>query len=240
MEGFNVAQDENAGAQINRIFSGDKYCYNIGTAGHTMLYCVKHLDDALSRYKPNEYVVIETFTLDFDKALLEDVAEGRLADIPSHTGGIIGLMQKLPYLRLFYTQHFKGGGEAFDSTEAAQPMGMDEYRVAMGRVLDMVAEAAAKHEVCPIIVYNTTLLINSDGGVYTATDEAQLAAFTELCAERGIVFTDATARFMAHFEAEHELPYGFSNTSPGGGHMNKLGHRLLAEEVCAVIMEREG
>ena len=243
MEGFNVAQDENAAAVLNQLFDGEKYCYNIGTAGHTPLYCIKHLGDALDRYEPNDYVVIESFNVDFDEKELEAVAEGTLAHIPSHSGGIIGLMQKLPYLRLFYTQHFKGGGQSFGSVESndAQPELLDDnYSVQLERVLEIVASECREHNVTPIITHNTNLLIAEDGSCYTDDEPEKYEIFSRLCEEKGIVFIDAVDRFMAEYEESHRLPYGFSNTSPGAGHMNKLGHRLFAEEIYAAIQKMEG
>ena len=241
MEGFNVAQDENAAAVLNQLFAGEKYCYNIGTAGHTLLYCVKNLSAALDRYQPESYVVMETFSIDFDSAALRDVAEGRLAHIPSNSGGIIGLMQKLPYLRLFYTQFFKGGGEAFGDTQAPAEKAEEnvDYASVLSPVLDMVSRECSEHGVQPIIVYNMTLLLAEDGSAYTGTDKARLEIFSRLCREKGIVFIDASERFLEEYNSSLRLPYGFSNTSPGGGHMNKLGHRLFAEEIYAAIQEME-
>lgn len=240
MEGFNVAQDENAAAVINQLLEGGKYCYNIGTAGHDLLYCVDNLAAALDRYEPRDHVIIETFSVDFDAESLRSVADGSIAHIPSHNGGIIGLMQKLPYLRLFYTQHFKGGGEAFGNTETPVTTTEDNYLPALEQMLDIVAAECAEHQVQPIIVYNSSLLLKEDGSAYTNTDTEKLENFRRICQDKGIVFIDLCPRFIEVYETEHKLPYGFSNTSPGGGHINKVGHRIFAEEVCKAIREMEG
>jgi len=241
MEGFNVAQDENAAAVLNQLFEGEKYCYNIGTAGHTLPYCIKNLGDALERYEPTEYVILEAFNVDFGAAELKNVADGTLADIPSHSGGIIGMMQKLPYLRLFYTQHFKDGGQAFDALASAPAQAEDpDYAQQLDRVLDIVANECSEHGITPIIAHNTNLLIAEDGSCYTDYKPEKQEIFSLLCEEKGIVFIDAVGRFMAEYENSNRLPYGFSNTSPGAGHMNKLGHRLFAEEIYAAIQEMEG
>lgn len=241
MEGFNVAQDENAAAVINQLLEGGKYCYNIGTAGHDLLYCVDNLAAALDRYEPEEYLIIETFSVDFDAASLRSVADGSIAHIPSHNGGIIGLMQKLPYLRLFYTQHFKGGGEAFGDIGAVEAAPeTEDYIPELDKVLEMLAAECREHDVQPIIVYNSSVLVNADGSARTATDAEKLGVFAELCKQKGICFIDLCPRFLEVYETEHLLPYGFSNTSPGGGHINKVGHRIFAEEVCKAIREMEG
>lgn len=241
MEGFNVAQDENAAAVINQIFADERYCYNIGTAGHTLLYCISNLPAALDRYQPEEYLILETFSVDFGEEELMSVVDNSIAPIPSHNGGIVGLMQKLPYLRLFYTQHFKGGGEAFGDTQESKPAeAEDNYLPALEQMLDIVAAECAEHQVQPIIVYNSSVLVNADGSARTATDAEKLGVFAELCKQKGICFIDLCPRFLEVYETEHLLPYGFSNTSPGGGHINKVGHRIFAEEVCKAIREMEG
>ena len=240
-EGFNVAQDENSGAVINQLFEGEKYCYNIGTAGHTLLYCISNLPAALDRYQPEEYLIIETFSVDFGEKELMSVVDNTIAPIPSHNGGIVGLMQKLPYLRLFYTQHFKGGGQAFGDTQESKPAeAEDNYLPALEQMLDIVAAECAEHQVQPIIVYNNSLFLHEDGSAYTNTDTEKLENFRSICEDKGIVFIDICPRFLEVYDSEHKLPYGFSNTSPGGGHINKVGHRIFAEEVFKTIREMEG
>ena len=116
MEGFNVAQDENAAALLNERYGGERYVYNIGTAGHTLLYCVKHLDRALAVYAPAGWVVLETMSLDFAPGDMDAVVDGTYPDIPSHTGGLLTMLQKLPFLRLFYTQYIKKDGKWVEAT----------------------------------------------------------------------------------------------------------------------------
>ncbi len=242
MEGFNVAQDENAAAVINRLFDGEKYCYNIGTAGHSLMYCIKNLPDALAEYEPEGYVVLETFSIDFSRQELKELAEGTLADIPSRSGGFIGLMQKIPYIRLFYTQHFKGGDNAFGDIESSEPAGEEsfDYAAALSPVLDIVADSCEAWGVKPVIVYNMSLFIDPDEGVHVQTDMDKLEIFSSVCEEKGISFVCMKDTFLAEFQRSARLPYGFSNTSPGGGHMNALGHELFAEEVVRTIREMEG
>ena len=74
---------------------------------------------------------------------------------------------------------------------------------------------------------------------YTGTDPEKLALFTRLCEEKGIEFLDLTETYLDAYE-QHVLPFGFSNTAPLTGHLNRQGHRLFAEAVAARIAEREG
>lgn len=240
IEGFNVAQDENAGAVLNTLFDGEKYTYNIGTAGHTMLYCIKHLAAALDTYEPGGYVVIETNTVDFATADIDAVLSGTLTDIPSQSGALITLMQKLPYLRLLYTVQFKGAGAA--DTEAATTADQTQtgdYAAVLSPLLGMVADICSARGVQPIIVFDPAVYVDGQGKAYTETDAGCLAAFESVCAEHGIVFVDLTDAYLGEYAESCRLPYGFANTTPGTGHMNKLGHRLFAQEVYETIKALE-
>ena len=245
MEGFNVPQDKSTAAVLNTLFAGEKYCYNIGTAGHTFLNQSKNLSDALERYAP-EYVIMENFSVEYKQEEIQSVIDGTFPDNPSHSGGIIGMLQRLPYLRLFYTQFFKDGSMAFGVGKKAaveappQPEAEPDFSLMMAPLLDMVAEACAEHGTKAIITFDSPLLIREDGSVYTETDSEKLMEFARLCEERGIRFVDIRPAFIESYETEHKLPYGFSNTSPGNGHMNIHGHSLFAQEVYKAIVEMEG
>ena len=242
MEGFNVAQDENAGAVMNTLFDGEKYTYNIGTAGHTMLYCIKHLASALDTYEPGEYVVIETNTVNIAPEDIDAVMSGTLADIPSQSGALVTLMQKLPYLRLLYTVQFKGMARAADAddTEAAEaPTTPRESAAALSPLLGMVADVCSERGVQPIIVFDPTVYVDGQGNAYTETEPECLAAFESVCAEKGIVFIDLTGAYTGEYAESCRLPYGFVNTTPGAGHMNKVGHRLFAQELYETIKALE-
>ena len=242
MEGFNVAQDENAGAVLNTLFDGEKYTYNIGTAGHTMLYCIKHLAAALDTYEPGGYVVIETNTVDFAPEDIDAVLSGTLADIPSQSGALITLMQKLPYLRLLYTVQFKGltgDADAADTEPAETPSTPREPAAALSPLLERVADICSARGVQPIIVFDPAVYVDGQGEACTVTDADCLAAFESVCAEHGIVFIDLTDAYTGEYAESCQLPYGFVNTTPGEGHMNKVGHRLFAQEVWETIKALE-
>lgn len=243
MEAFNVAQDENTASVLNRLFDGDKYVYSIGTAGHTLPYCVKRLGTALDTYAPGQYVLLETVSLNLSPADMEAAVDGTLADIPSYTGGLVGLMQRVPVLRLFYTKYFKNvlafGGDP-EETPAAVQAAPGDYDAALAAFIGRIARESEAHGVQAVIVFNPAVGIADDGGLYTITKPEQLAAFRSLCAENGVRFLDLTDVYMRAYYEQHLLPSGFSNTAPARGHLNAVGHRLIAETVYAAIREWEG
>ncbi len=243
LEGFNVAQEDNAAAQMNAIMGGEKYTYNIGTAGHTLLYCVKHLGAALERYAPEDYVVIEANTLGFAPEEIEAVLEDRLPDIPSHSGGMIELLQKLPYLRLFYTKYVKGmnDGDALEAgAEAAEKVDAESYALLLEALMEKAAGECEKAGVKLLLVYDPAIRVDDEGNACIETEEEQLRAMRTACEKSGVILIDLGGAFLAEYNENYRLPFGFTNTEPGRGHINKWGHRIFAQEVCRVIRETEG
>jgi hypothetical protein len=43
--------------------------------------------------------------------------------------------------------------------------------------------------------------------------------------------------FQTYYDEYHELPYGFANTTPGNGHMNEIGHRIMADAILGYLKE---
>jgi hypothetical protein len=73
-------------------------------SGHTFLRCARNLENAVDTFKPGRYVIIETSTVTFDTQSIVQVLNGDYPVITSHNEGLIGYLQKFPYLRLAYKQ----------------------------------------------------------------------------------------------------------------------------------------
>ena len=243
MEGMNVAQEDNAAAVLNRLFEGEKYTYNIGTSGHTMEYCLSNLEAALDTYEPGEYVVIETRTLSFNTGELAALVGGELKPIESHTGGLIELLQKLPYLRLMYTKYLSGdeeGEEVPETGGAGDAENRERLEQLLCSALETAGEQCREHGVRLILVYDPTIYADDEGRGYTDTLEEDMAAVMDCCESYGVIFVDLTESYLQGYEQQHKLPYGFYNTRPGRGHMNSWGHELFARAVFQTINELEG
>lgn len=243
MEAFNVAQGKSTAAVLNRLFDGERYVYSIGTAGHTLPYCVKHLGAALDTYSPGQYVLLETVTLDLSPEDMSGAMDGTLADIPSHSGGIIGLLQSVPALRLLYTKYVKNNlsfGDLEAEAGSAVSPAPGAYEDVLSAFIGQIAKESAAHGVQAVIIFNPGVRIAGDGSFLTDTDPARLAAFQALCAENGVRFLDLTPVYLRSCREQYLLPHGFSNTAPARGHLNAVGHRLFAETVYAAIRAWEG
>jgi hypothetical protein len=84
----------------------------------------------------------------------------------------------------------------------------------------------------PIIVYIP--LIDYYSTTYTEPSiiEQVLSQAVEKTGTRYISMRDD---FVSYFQQEHRMPQGFANTKPGTGHINELGHALVAERLSQII-----
>ena len=188
-------------------------------------------------------MVIESRTLSFETEELAALVEGTVPPIPSRTGGLVELLQRFPYLRLIYTKYLKDTAqESGVATETPVEPQEDMARMTalLQSALNTAAESCRAHGVQPIIVYDPTVYADDDGSGYTDTDPQALSAFRTGCENAGILFVDLTDSYLDLYQAEHRFPYGFANTTPGRGHMNRWGHKLFAQAVYDTIRDREG
>ena len=88
-------------------------------------------------------------------------------------------------------------------------------------------------------MYHPTTTLNNDGSLTLSSENENVKEFEKLCQDNGIYFLDMSKRFKEEYEKNYILPYGFSNTSVGSGHLNKYGHEMVADELYKLIKEVE-
>ncbi|MDR1571440.1 MAG: hypothetical protein LBS32_02840 [Clostridiales Family XIII bacterium] len=247
MEGLNLPQGKTAAALLNALFGGSKLVYNIGISGHDFPRIANNIDAAAQYCKPGGYIVIETDSVRFDVRYLEDGADGALAKIPSYDSGMLLLLQKIPYLRLVYSQYGQlagnaeeGGGREPETGQGESVYGADRHSTALDAAMGRLHRAAMEHGCKIIVFYHPHLVLSGDTSVSENTDREFLGMFENACRRNGIEFMDMTERFVEEYEERHVLPHGFSNTAAGVGHLNKDGHRLIADELFRRISTLEG
>ena len=101
------------------------------------------------------------------------------------------------------------------------------------RSMDFVLNALKERASAPIVIVYCPKVPNISGSAVN-TDDPQRGAMDELkakCAEHGIGFIDMSQRFIQHEQETGEFPRGFPNTRPGVGHLNAVGHDLVAREL---------
>ena len=93
-EAFNTAINKSSAAVLGQLLP-DKTVYNIGTSGHTFMVCADNLENAVNKYKPTKYVIIETTDLSYNDKELQQAIDGTVPDLSSRSGGIVELLQKI-------------------------------------------------------------------------------------------------------------------------------------------------
>lgn len=240
MEAFNVSQDKNVTSILNRKFreSGiNLNVYNIGISGHEFIMCLNHLEDAIKKFAPQEYVVIETQTI---KPSIDDIKkalDGTLPTIESHNEGIVGQLQKLPYLRLVYMQlknvvSDNGGG---NNVEGGKENKEDERYSLLDELISKCVVSCELAGVKPIIFYNCAIKVDEQGNVVKQEDIECIERFKNVCEKNNVIFINMYADFVAYYNETYKLPRGFSNTKIGSGHINEDGHHVIAERLFSEI-----
>ncbi len=238
MEALQVAMNESTSELLNNMLKDDTV-YNIGVSGHNFLICASHLKNALQKYKPSKYVIIETSTINFNENDLSQVINtGSLKKITSNSNGIIGFLQQNQFLRLAYTQfnNFKNGV----TNDVEVDNSLNTFNVELiNNLLSQMQDIAIDAKTKLIILYHPSTILNDNGEIALSQNTENVDKFNELCNNNNIIFVDMSERFVNEYNANYVLPYGFSNTSVGSGHLNKYGHKMIAEELYRVIKEEK-
>lgn len=234
MQANQVAADENVGYLLNEMIP-EWQTYNIGINGHTIYFCLDNLEEALEEYEPNEYVIIETMTVDMVPSEMEKVLSKTRTKTKAYTGGSYYLETYVPGANSIFRQISIWKRQNLNNPEESE----NEIEENDNRILnEMLGQAAmtVENSGCKLIIlYHPTLEIQRDGSVIANTNRNSLRNFKAACELNNIIFVDMTEIFLEHYESEHTLPHGFCNTAVGEGHLNAKGHKWIAEELVDVI-----
>ena len=151
-------------------------------------------------------------------------------------GVVAETVRNIPYFRLLYKRIQEVRTTENDNVASAGP-DMKIYEEKMLALMDKVRNLSEKYGFEPIILMHDRIYEDEDGNIVPEKDELHKNIFKNCCAEMGITVVDTTDGFISHYKKTDEFPYGFSNTVPGSGHLNKTGHRLIAEELYDIINE---
>lgn len=235
MEGYNVPMSKSTAGYLNEMMS-DGVVYNIGVSQHTILNCADNLEAAVEKYKPSKYVVIEALELYYSDEKIQSVLDSDIKELESHSGGIIGLLQKNQFFRLMYSQlkaFLRNQNEEQILTSYIPRINLDLYN----EMLEKLSKTAERYGAKLIILHQNNLILNDNGSLTPSIDEITRNNFRTVCENNGVIFVDMTDIFIENYNKTHILPHGFSNTSVESGHLNKHGHKLVADALFEIIGE---
>lgn len=246
MEARNVPQKKCTTYVLNTYMKENNvnlYAYNIGVEGHAIYTLVNNLEAALNEYNPQSYVVLETKMTDLDIDKMQAVINGTYARTPAYDSGMIYYLQKIPYLRLIHKQisNYNVQNSLVDDLRAQMYSDIsaeENYYDTLDSFISLINERCVSKGCKPIIFFIPEISL-SENGIEFEYDYEKLELFKKSCYNHDIEFVDLTERYLKEYGETYILPYGFSNTKIGKGHLNSFGHQMVADELYKKIVSME-
>ena len=239
MEGANVFPQQKVSSLLGEMTG--QTVYNLGISGHNLLTYTKNLESALTVMQPTKYVLFEIGTTAYDEDDINACLSGEMANLPSYDSGLMFHLQKIPYFKLLYTQIKSWDGVASDDTNQDDQEGSGDNDVistdAYMQLVKRIHDVCADHKVKPIIFYHPHMRVAEDGSAIALVDDVSLTALQSACQANDVTFVNVTDDFLAMYREDHVLPRGFCNTAVGVGHLNKNGHKRIAEKLAETLAE---
>ena len=256
MEATNVMQSENAACLLSKKLEDRYSVYNMGISDHNFFKVCQYLPVDLELFDPvPKVVIIETSTVRITKKKADKVISSSLGHVPSHSSGIVGMLQKIPFFRAVYHQVKRGllhlfmpeSGSPSEKTEKDADAGGNEdvketkikiNTAAYEEIFSYLMHMEEKYGTQIIIVFHPTEKLMEDGTIFFDRDE-HLRVFSSYAIEYGISFIDMSDRFEKMFYEENHVAHGFCTGKIAAGHLNKYGHAAVADELYNEICRLE-
>ena len=245
LESLQVPYDSNCVNLLNQMFDADDLayndfkCLNLGASGHFFEVSASNIEYVVKKFKDSKYVVIETSDVRFSPSVLDNMLEGKYHNPVKEPGTLYQVAQKIPYFRLLYKKINEisvvkdGGNDSANdgSSTSGDVFDADVYKEKLNMVLDKILTLTKEEGITPVILMHERFYIDEDGEVCMEKEEEYKEMFKKCCENKGIKIIDCVDKMIENYNKNFELSYGFSNTVPGKGHLNKTGHRIIAEEL---------
>ena len=237
MEAVNVDQTENTAALVRNELPSFSI-YNIGVSGHTIYQCAKNLKYAVKEYSPKKYIFIETDSINLENELMQNVIEEKLPDIPSYDSGAVFYVQRYcPAVKSIYKQlsDWRSSDIKVNIKVTNDEVDAEDDTEILMEFLQKMKEDAGTCRL--VIIYHPKTAIDENGCLLKQNKDTR--HFSEICEKNDIGFIDMTDSFEKLYNNEHILAHGFCNTAIGEGHLNKYGHKLIAEKISELVTEEQ-
>ena len=261
IESKNVNQQENAAYYLAEDFEGKYSVYNMGISGHTIYKVCQYLPNTLSLYqdKTPKYVIIETDDIALTQVGVNAVMNHTVEKTPVYDSGLTATLQKNPAFRLFYHQLDSGmmemllpeltklksthnqtrASEQSDSDSNAASNETVQSQPQYDQLMSYLSDLQEQYHTKIIIMFHPFEQLNEDGSLsFINNDTAGL--FAASAEEYGITFLNMADRFEKMYREEYHVPHGFITGEIGSGHLNKYGHKAIADGIHDTITGLEG
>lgn len=245
-QGKELSAGENYVSLINQQYSkasGSLAAYNIASDGNFLPSLIKHFPAAVEAFPHPAAITIEISSADFSVEELQNAMEQTTYNEHQSVKNLSSHMGLKDKLKVFIKEYLPLVSlvKSKLETSAAAPIGdaapeAGSKADAQAALENAIAKIRSQYNGKILFIYHTQTIIEEDGTVSFAPD-ALFDTLQSACTENDIALLDMRPIFAEHYAQHREIPYGFSNTKPGNGHLNALGHRLIAEAVSQQIRE---
>lgn len=222
--------------------------YNLAYNGGKFDDIVKNFQELITEFPNSEAIIIEVTDsqLKFDEndyfnamnqiQIENSVTGEKLSEHDTMGKARLAIKKYCPLLLLYvnqYTQWKNSLQEQSNSIEGTETE-KEDADLKYQYFANMVELLRQEYEKEIIIVYHNGFSLDENNKMNTDLSETG-KNFLLACQENGMTVLDMSQVFSKHFDETREIPYGFWNTSMGTGHLNKIGHHLIAQEIYCYL-----
>lgn len=218
---------------------GFLHTYNIACDGSYLPSQIRHFEAAMKAYQDAEAVTIEIHSTDYSVGELRE-SMNQVEYNPEDSALAFDKLSRKDRLELLVSDivpliaKIKKNIETLKKAKnpsSSYRVETLEYEKVINEALFLIRSETDK----PIVfVYHPQLKINNDGSM-SIKDSTTFGIFKQACLNNQIDVLDMGDDFINYYNEYKKVPYGFMNTSLGAGHLNEVGHKIIADAIIEYL-----
>lgn len=244
-QGKEVPTNQKYSVLVNEHFAKTSdmlYTYNIACDGNFLPSLLKHFKAAVEAFPEAGMITLEIASTDFSESELESALQQVRFD-PQNTianqADQMDFVEKLKNTIKEYLPLLSLMKKKLETNLAAKSTTFSDEgdTVYCGTLFEEAMALLRSQFDGPIVFVYHPNLVFEETGTFSIDYSETWELFQDACHKYNIDTIDMGPVFLEHYESTSQLPYGFSNTKPGTGHLNRVGHRLIAQELIMFMEE---
>ena len=251
--GHNVHYSKTYVYLLNRMLGAleKSYIYNVSNGGYTICDIVKGFKAGITEFPNSEGVIIQIGSTDFDldtmtaslnqREYSDKDSVSNLMENRSFQDKVVGTVKNyFPFFTIIagekYPKLDKGIDNVFCSASRKEKdeeiYESKEYKEVLSQAFTTIR---AEYDGKVIILYLPLISIENSGMVIEY--DVSFEDFVDICLEFEFEVVDMGEKYLEHYKMDYSVPYGYSNTAPGRGHLNNKGHEMVAQALLDGVNE---
>ena len=248
LEALQVPQNANCVYLLNEKFDKDTLlynnfkCLNLSVSANAFEVSVSNFPYILEKYNNAKYMVIETSNVEFSPTMLDEIAQGKFHAPKEENGLVRKVTMSVPYIKLLNKKINEARTAKVNVVADTNDSNCDDINIYVDKMNEILYDLSKKtneKDIKLVVLIHQRFWEDEDGNIITENSPEYMDAFKKCCENNNIKVIDVTKQMIESYIKDFEFSYGFPNTAPGEGHLNKTGHRIIAEEVYKSINKME-